>query len=228
MFFPASSSQQILVVAPHADDETLGCGGLILKLLNQGVNVHWCVVTSPKKPEYSADFVAKRAVTLEAVKNAFGFKTLQLFDFSPASLQPSDKPELIKRFADLYKKLSISTILVPHRNDAHSDHCIVFDAAIAASKWFRSRSINNILSYETLSETEFQVRPGEGYFHPNYFVNITDEFEKKCEIMSLYESELGIFPFPRSLTGIKSLSQYRGLQSGANHAESFQILKSIV
>lgn len=227
MFFSKTLDKTILVIAPHADDETLGCGGAMLKYIQDGFDVHWCVVTSPKEPEYSKDFLEIRKSIINKVKNAYGFKSLHFFDFKPSTLTSSNKPALIKKFNSLYEQLFISSIFVPHRNDAHSDHGIVFDSAVSAAKWFRSRSITDIISYETLSETEFQIRPGDGQFLPNYFVDICDTIERKCQIMSLYSTEVGDFPFPRSEKAIKALSDYRGIQSGFNSAEAFQILKSI-
>ena len=227
MFFPNSLNKTILVIAPHADDETLGCGGAILKYILNGFDVHWCLVTYPQSPEFSENDIGVRKLIINKVKKAYGVKSFHSLGFKPAMLTPNDKPALINRFSKLYSKLTVSTIFVPHRNDAHSDHGIVFDAAVAAAKWFRSATIKNIISYETLSETEFQIRPGEGYFSPNFYLDISEEIERKCQIMSLYSTELGEFPFPRSTEAIRALSQFRGTQCGSKAAEAFQILKSI-
>jgi LmbE family N-acetylglucosaminyl deacetylase len=81
--------------------------------------------------------------------------------------------------------------------------------------------------YECLSETEFSPILPERVFQPNYFVDISNYFEKKIEIMKVYNSELGEHPFPRSIKNIEALAIYRGATVGVNFAESFQMIKYI-
>lgn len=64
--------------------------------------------------------------------------------------------------------------------------------------------------YETLSETEFTMSSFNNIFKPNVFVDIMDYFEKKIEIMKVYDSEIMISPLPRSLNAIETLAKYRG------------------
>tara|TARA_Y100000294_G_C8307744_1_gene237395 strand:- start:263 stop:514 length:252 start_codon:yes stop_codon:yes gene_type:complete len=78
--------------------------------------------------------------------------------------------------------------------------------------------------YETLSETEFAPPLPGNVFQPNIFVDVTDFFEKKCEIMQLYKSELMDDPFPRSLTVIEALARYRGSRVGVKYAEAYMLL----
>ncbi len=80
---------------------------------------------------------------------------------------------------------------------------------------------------ETLSETEFAPALIENAFVPNYFVNITDFFDKKIDILKIYDTELGKHPFPRSLENAASLAKFRGAKAGFNYAESFMILKDL-
>ena len=80
--------------------------------------------------------------------------------------------------------------------------------------------------YECISETEFAPALPEKIFQPNCFVNITEQIEKKIEIMNIYKSEMGQHPFPRSERNIRALATFRGAMSGVEYAEAFQILKS--
>ena len=81
---------------------------------------------------------------------------------------------------------------------------------------------------ETLSETEFALSLKEDSFVPNVFVDISQVFEKKLEIMRIYESELGDHPFPRSERNLKALAIFRGATAGCEYAESFMLLKEII
>ena len=78
--------------------------------------------------------------------------------------------------------------------------------------------------YECISETEFAPALIEKVFLPNYFVNISDYIDKKLKIMTIYNSEIGKHPFPRSLKNIEALSIYRGATSGFYNAEAFQLI----
>jgi N-acetylglucosamine malate deacetylase 1 len=87
--------------------------------------------------------------------------------------------------------------------------------------------LKKVLMYECLSETEFAPAFNEKVFIPNYFVDISEFFEKKIEIMRIYSSELGDHPFPRSERNIRALATYRGAVAGCEYAEAFQIVKII-
>jgi LmbE family N-acetylglucosaminyl deacetylase len=125
------------------------------------------------------------------------------------------------------QKIKPDTLLVPYRNDAHSDHAAVFDAAVSCSKSFRYPSVRSVYVYETLSETEFGLRTDDPGFRPNLFVDISNFLEQKLQIMRMFEGEMLDFPFPRSETCIRAQAALRGSQAGVHAAESFMILKEI-
>ena len=75
-----------------------------------------------------------------------------------------------------------------------------------------------MLAYETLSETEFSLDPSQT-FRLNVFVDISPFLKQKLELLRIYASELGVFPFPRSETAIKALAQLRGCNSGFYYAD---------
>jgi len=81
------------------------------------------------------------------------------------------------------------------------------------------------MTYETLSETEFDLNPLNKGFEPNLYVDIGPFINKKLSLLNIYSSELGQHPFPRSLAAVKSQAILRGAQMGAEAAEAFQVLK---
>lgn len=81
------------------------------------------------------------------------------------------------------------------------------------------------MTMEIISETDFS-KTGEA-FSPNYFIDITDEMENKLNALSIYDTELGVVPFPRNLEAIKALALLRGGQAGCQYAEAFKIIKEI-
>ena len=80
---------------------------------------------------------------------------------------------------------------------------------------------------ETLSETEFAPSLKEDALVPNVFIDVESYLAQKIEIMRVFESEIGAFPFPRSIKNIEALATLRGATSGCEHAESFMLLKEI-
>lgn len=85
-----------IVVSPHPDDETLGAGGTILKLISQGEEIVWLNVTN-MKPEYgySIQSVKKRADQIEQVKKATGYSAFYDLGLQPAALDQYMKTDII-------------------------------------------------------------------------------------------------------------------------------------
>ena len=216
----------VAIIAPHADDETLGCGGTIPHLKNIGYDIHWILITDMvASEEYSYNQIKKREEHIEAINSFFGFMSIERFKFKPAHLDSVSVSIIIAKFKCVFDRIKPEIIFVPYRGDAHSDHKISFDAAVAAAKNFRSRYIKKIYCYETLSETEFNIKPNHNNFSPNVFIDITNTISTKIEAMKIYSDQLGEYPFPRSIESIHTLSQMRGIQSGYKNAESFMLLK---
>ncbi|MBO8164297.1 MAG: PIG-L family deacetylase [Brevibacillus sp.] len=220
--------KKILVVAPHPDDETLGCGGTILKHKHQGDQIHWLIVTGMKKEYgYSLDQIQKRKNEIREVADAYSFSSVHLLEYPPAQLDSMPLHELIQRIHAVFEEIQPEVLYLPYPGDAHTDHRVVFEAAIACAKWFRNPYVKRVLVYETLSETDFSIQPDRQRFHPNYYVDITPFLESKIQIMRVYASEMSDFPFPRSEQAIRGLSYVRGAASGCIAAEAFMLIKEI-
>lgn len=217
-----------LIVAPHPDDETLGCGGTILKLKAQGVSVHWLIVTTIEDVSgFSQDRVPVRNAEIDSVRRAYGFDRVHTCGLPAAALDTLGKGALIGAIGAVVKEVRPDRIYIPYRNDVHSDHAAVFDATIAAAKTFRSPFVRSIYAYETLSETDFGLRPDDPGFRPNLYEDISGHLDKKIEIMAEFDGEMGQFPFPRSEECLRALATLRGAQANCQAAEAFMILKEI-
>lgn len=218
----------IACIAPHPDDETLGCGGTLLKHLAAGDEVHWIIVTGISTAiGFAAERVESRRLEIEAVARAYGFASVHALDFPTMRLDSLPMLDLVGAIGDRVRALGAEVLYVPYRNDVHSDHAAVFDAAVACAKTFRYPSVRTVLAYETLSETEFGLKPEDGGFRPNVFVDIAGYLEQKIDIMGLYAGEMAPFPFPRSDVTLRAQAQLRGSQAGTTAAEAFMLLKEI-
>jgi len=221
--------KNVLIVAPHADDETLGCGGTILRHIAAGDSVHWLLVTTMSgSASYTEQQISNRQSEIKKVAASYQFSSVIQLNFAPAMLDTLPKSQLIGTISNEISTLEPSIIYVPYRNDAHSDHEYVFDATLACCKSFRAPFVRQVLAYETMSETDFGFKPEDGGFRPNYYVDITDFLQQKLQILNIYSSEVAQFPFPRSEQALQALSMVRGSQCGVNAAESFMMLREIV
>jgi LmbE family N-acetylglucosaminyl deacetylase len=219
----------LLVIAPHPDDELLGCGGTVLRHLAEGDEVHWLIVTH-MTPEggFSAEAIRQRRMQIDAVREAVGFSGLHELELPTAYLDAIPLAEIVAGIGKVLRDVQPDTLYLPYGGDIHSDHGVVFAAAKGCSKWFRHPSVKRVYGYETLSETDFALPP-EGPGMPiQRYVDISAYLERKLELLELYEGELGEFPFPRSTEAIRALARLRGAAAGCAAAEGFQVLKEIV
>ena len=222
-------NKSILIVAPHADDETLGCGGTILRFIAQGYRVHWLIVTGMSEiAGFSKNEIQKRREEIDSVTDMYQFHAVYEMNLPPARLDVLSKGDIVAGISCVVSKIKPEIIFSPYRNDAHSDHEVVYDAVMSAVKSFRAPFVRKILAYETLSETDFGMKPEDGGFKANVFVDIYEYLERKLAILDVFESEVDKFPFPRSRKALESLAYLRGAQCNAEAAEAFMLIKEII
>lgn len=220
--------KKVIVVSAHPDDETLGAGGTLLKHFANGDEVYWLIITNVFEHQgFSKERVESRQAEIKAVSEAFGFKKVYNLNYPTMSLSSASLLKMVPEISKIFLEVEPNIVYCLNRSDAHSDHRVTFDAVMACTKSFRYPFIEKVLMYECLSETEFAPALSERAFVPNYFVDISPYFEKKVEIMKLFESELGNHPFPRSIQNIEALAIFRGATAGVKYAEAFQLLKYI-
>jgi len=214
-----------MVIAPHPDDETLGVGGTLLRRLSEGHELAWVIVTKVTTDGgWTPETVQRRDFEIAKVASLYNFKRVFQLNYATTSLDQYPMSELVRDISGVFKDFLPEEVFIPHRGDVHTDHQYIYDAAISCTKWFRCPSIKRVLTYETLSETDFGLSVDQKFF-PNVFVDIERSIDQKIDIMKIYASELGEFPFPRSDEAIRSLAKIRGAASGYKAAEAFQLLR---
>lgn len=220
-----------LVIAPHPDDELLGPGGTLLRRVAEGGTVGWLLMTAiNEEGGWQREKVAQRASEIQRVREALGVDSEHFFPlaFPTAELDRIPVSTLVSRISDVFKQFEPEEVLLPYPGDVHSDHRITFDAACACTKWFRYPSVRRVFVYETPSETDFGIDPRDSGFRPNVLVDISQYIDRKLELMVIYESEMGEFPFPRSEKALRALAQVQGSQAGFEAAEAFMLIRERV
>ena len=216
---------KVMVISPHPDDETLGCGATLLKHKKNRDKIYWLNVTKADiNSGYSATFIKKRDQEIKKVCKSYRFDGYFNSNFPTKFLDQIPTSDLIDSINIFINKIKPEKIFIPSNSDVHSDHKIIYSVCQNFTKSFRYPFIKKILSYETISETNFNFTK-KNYFNPNVFENVTFFLNKKISIMKIYKSELKKHPFPRSIDAIKSLAILRGSQANFKYAEGFELIK---
>lgn len=221
------SEGRILFISVHPDDETLGCGGTILRLKSEGAQVFWLNVTNGSLEHpygFTEEMLEMREITINKVVSAYNVDGFENLEYPTQMLETVEPRILIGSIKRVYDRYKPDTLFVPNRSDIHSDHRVAFDALYSAAKNFRAPYIKQIYMYETLSETEFAPALPEKAFIPNSYVDISGYMDEKLRIMQLYHTELMPDPYPRSIHAIRGLGAFRGSRMGVMYAEAFQLL----
>lgn len=210
--------RNILIVSVHPDDETLGCGGTILKHLANQDSVTIMLVTDGNKMQLNA---------LINICNKYKIKLIRL-GFPEIDLCEVKLSKIITSFSNVFNSEKPEILYLPNRSDVHSDHRKTFEASQACIKSFRYPYIKKVLMMEIISETDFSPALPENVFIPNVFVDISNYFDSKISMVEKFDSELLDSPYTRSLDSLTALNRYRGSQINAKYAESFMLIKEVL
>ena len=219
--------KKVLILSPHADDEILGCGGFISKYSKQNYHINVLVLTNANKgaPEiYTPEEIKKLRKESKIANNFIGTKRL-FFENLPAINLNNYPVYKITNIIDKYiRDINPEIVLIPSINDIHDDHKIIFRAAKVSMRPNKISNLKKILSYEVLSETEWN-EDGKS-FNPNYFVRLKkSDIDNKVKAFIKYKSQVKKFPHPRSKEAIVNLSRVRGGQAFVEYAEAFRVEK---
>jgi LmbE family N-acetylglucosaminyl deacetylase len=222
-----------VVVAPHADDEVLGCGGLLARLGRAGADVHVVYMTVDGFHHYGLPggvTLEQRLAEVAAVAAHLGF-TWEVFYQGQGLVEQLDtlpKRDLVDRFERLYDERRPELLLLPSFVDYDQDHRRTFETAFAAARpiapVFGKWLIPFVLAYE---QTKLNFAWAD-LPRPAGFLDITGEIEAKLEANALYRSQLRPAPHVRSPEAIRALARIRGSEIGVDYAEAYQVFRAVL
>ena len=219
-----------LVISAHPDDETLGCGGTLLRHRDDGVSLSWLIATRAHEPEWSGEIIERKTAEVECVAEALGVEQRIQLEFPSGRLDTLPLGDLIDGIRSAVTENRPELVYLVHGGDVHTDHQAVFAAAMSVLKpiHMAKLGVRRILCYETLSSTD--AAPPLGYlnFAPNVFGDVTSYLDQKINIMSIYETEKHQDPLPRGPSAIRALARYRGASIGVEYAEAFVLMRELV
>lgn len=223
---------KILIVAAHPDDEVLGMGGTIAKHSDNGDDLFVCILcekVSARKVKPEHKLFLKQ---INASQKILGIKDKIFFDFPNIKMNSVPQIDIVQAIEKSIIKFKPEVVYTHHKGDMNIDHKVVAEATSIAIR-LRERGNNNapmikkLLCYEVPSSTDWSSSLSEFPFIPNYFVDISNYFDKKILALKKYEGVIKKSPHPRSIKALESLATIRGAASGFNKAEAFMILREL-
>ena len=223
-------NEKLLVIAPHSDDEVLGCGGLISKIKNDGGKVFVLIFNLGFEKDDTKESQEKRKNEVQEA-----MKVLKVDDYHLVHEKADDNRDLdaeplhslievIESTSNVsLEKISPTIVAIPTIFSHHQDHVHVHNACIAALRPISTPISSVVLSYEAPEHSRWS---SSGVFEPNFFVEIDDVIENKIMAFSKYNSQIRLGG--RDTDSIRSQAKYRGQEVGKNLCEAFYVHRFIL
>lgn len=218
----------VLVIAPHPDDEVLGCGGVIARHVANGDEVYVVVVTRGAPDVFPLELVERGRREAAEANKTLGTKRLSFLDFPAPRLDVVPNATIANALKDVVAEVQPATIYLPHQGDIHGDHKAVYWATLVATRPNGGFVPERLLCYETPSETEWGAPNPCDAFIPTVFVDVSQHLKAKLEAMKCYQSQLAPSPKARSLASIEALAHFRGSTIAVAAAEAFCLVREVV
>ena len=217
----------VLVIAPHMDDEVLGVGGTICRHVDAGDSVRVCVVANRAYGHrYDEELIAEERDAACRAKAVLGYETIEFLGLPDERLDAVIQ-DIIIPLEGLYQRIQPQVVYVNHRGDNNQDHQAVFRAAMVVCRPYGGADLQGLYSYEVPSSTDQSPPLLESAFLPSRYVDISTYLDRKLSALRCYERELRAFPNPRSIEGVTSYARKRGSEVGMEAAEAFMVLREL-
>jgi LmbE family N-acetylglucosaminyl deacetylase len=225
-------SRRIMVVAAHPDDEVLGPGATLHRLVHEEEAAVHVVVLGLGAAARGGEAAPARAANerdAEAARRRLGVHTLSLHDLPDNRFDSLPLLEIVKIVEKEKAAFGPDVVLTHHAGDVNVDHQLTCRAVVTATRPLEGERVRAVLSFETPSSTEWQASNHPLPFRPNVFLEVSPEdLRAKVEAMECYALERRDFPHPRSPRALEALAAARGSSIGAEYAEAFMLLRSVL
>lgn len=213
--------KRILVVAPHADDEVLGCGGYLLHQMEQGAEIK--IVIAAIGGNDKRQDLTTRSEEFRTVCDALSAEGSVLLFYADAMLDTVPSFHITSQLDKVIDEFRPDEIFINYRS-LHQDHIKMYDCALASVRLREGYSPKLVALYEYPFATT-QVGPIGGGF---MYHDISDCMDRKVALFELYKSQIRQSPSPLNKEGIMALARIRGVECGVEYAEKFYVQKVMV
>lgn len=225
-------NKNVLVIAAHPDDELLGCGGTVARLVAERRNVYACILSKgiASRHENPDDSGCRREkaeldTQMRSAARLIGTKGLFVEDFPDNSFDSVPLIRIVKAIEKVLREIKPEIVFTHFEEDLNIDHQIAYRATITAARPLKESPTMRIYSYETVSSTEWAYPTS---FSPNVFFDITKTIDKKLKALAKYGSEMRKGPHPRSLEHIRKNAEVWGAKIGVEAAEAFYCVREVI
>lgn len=223
--------KKILAVVAHPDDEVLGCGATLARLIKEGYEANTLIlgegVTSRDKKRDTKNRNKEILALKEQAKKAnkiLGIKEVFFYDLPDNRFDTLPLIEIIKAIEEVKFKVKPDIIFTHYGKDLNIDHQITYNAVITATRPIKGETVKEIYSFEIPSSTEWNCPLS---FNPNIFFDVTETIDIKLKALQVYISEIRDFTHPRSEEFIRLNSKLWGVKTGLTNVEVFQSIRII-
>ncbi len=229
-------NKRLLVVVAHPDDELLGLGASIHRLVQR----HGCTAravilgegltsraTTRAPARWAAELATHRANIAHAAA-AVGYASTGIYDFADNRFDSVDLLDLVKVVEQEKEAFQPEVVFTHHGGDTNIDHRRTFEAVVTACRPVPGEPMRTLLACETPSSTEWQAASYPQPFLPNVFLAVSaEDVAAKIAGMEAYEFEKRPYPHPRSPEALRVLAQRWGVVIGQPFAEAFMLIRHI-
>lgn len=220
------SQNRILIIASHPDDEILGAGATVARMVKEGAEARTLILgEGPTARGILTESDLEKVWNV--AKNAndkIGIGVVYLVGFVDNRLDTLPLLEITQRVENHIERFKPNIIFTHYQHDLNIDHRITYQAVITATRPMPGQLVREIYSFEIPSSTEWAFPLS---FSPDVFWDIDSTLDQKIAALDCYGEELRPYPHPRSIDGIEYLAGYRGMQCGCEYAEAFKTVRVI-
>jgi len=214
-----------LIVVAHPDDECLGAGATIHKLVRAGNSV--AVATMANQAAARVNLSSTLAEEQARAFEILGIGKAYAADFPNIKMNAVPHLELVQFIEGCIQDFGAEAIITHHPSDTNNDHAITSGAAQAAARLFQRRegvpALRELRYMENASATEWSLDSSLNRFMPNCYVEIGEEgLAVKLRALACYKGVMRPYPHPRSAEALRGLAAWRGAQAGCVYAEAFE------
>jgi LmbE family N-acetylglucosaminyl deacetylase len=230
-------NKRVMVVVAHPDDELLGLGATMHKLIyDQQCQIHIVIlgegITSRadgRDTKLWEKELATHRENINKAQAAIGYQTVSIYDFPDNRFDIVALLDIIKVVEKEKTNFKPEVIFTHHGGDLNIDHQRTFEAVITACRPMSDERVKSIITFETPSGTEWRASTDPRHFIPNLFFSVSKEnIEAKIKGMESYEFERRPYPHPRSPEALTIQAQRWGIAVGCEYAEAFCVVRSII
>jgi LmbE family N-acetylglucosaminyl deacetylase len=220
--------KKILVVAAHADDEALGCGGTIAKHTKAGDEVHLVIIADGVSSRVDSNdyLLLRRKDARQKAQEVLGISKTWELDLPDNMLDSIPLLKIVQKLESILKFFPPEVIYTHYYDDLNVDHRITAQAVLTACRPQPNFSVTEILGFEVLSSTEWTIN-NQKPFAPSFFVDISTTVDIKLNALKAYSEEMRPAPHSRSIDHAVSLAQHRGMSIGRAFAEGFYVYRLV-